>query len=176
MLNSMIDGSLWGWHIWLDMGRIWKEVLSTGRGLNSQDKYNHIYQFHYCPHIEHNYPFSCCKFDLIPILCSASLSMLPWPKPAIWPSIPPDASSEVLMKEKASSWSGLWASKPYIRHIFQFVLAKLVISWMRMWHFKVIICLTILFWEQYTIVATHTYQHTGWLLMVWWDWCAIFHT
>ncbi|XP_050368156.1 trafficking protein particle complex II-specific subunit 130 homolog [Argentina anserina] len=31
---------------------------------------------------------------------SASLSMLPWPKPAIWPSVPPDASSEVLSKEK----------------------------------------------------------------------------
>ncbi|KAK4803647.1 hypothetical protein SAY86_003464 [Trapa natans] len=31
---------------------------------------------------------------------SASLSMLPWPKPAVWPSIPPDASSEVLAKEK----------------------------------------------------------------------------
>ncbi|XP_076897898.1 trafficking protein particle complex II-specific subunit 130 homolog [Bidens hawaiensis] len=31
---------------------------------------------------------------------SASLSMLPWPKPAIWPSVPPDASSEVLAKEK----------------------------------------------------------------------------
>ncbi|XP_071736624.1 trafficking protein particle complex II-specific subunit 130 homolog [Rutidosis leptorrhynchoides] len=31
---------------------------------------------------------------------SASLSMLPWPKPAIWPSVPSDASSEVLAKEK----------------------------------------------------------------------------
>ncbi|XP_057797285.1 trafficking protein particle complex II-specific subunit 130 homolog isoform X2 [Salvia miltiorrhiza] len=31
---------------------------------------------------------------------SASLSMLPWPKPAVWPSLPPDASSEVLAKEK----------------------------------------------------------------------------
>ncbi|XAR56575.1 hypothetical protein NMG60_11037116 [Bertholletia excelsa] len=31
---------------------------------------------------------------------SASLSMLPWPKPAVWPSVPPDASSEVLEKEK----------------------------------------------------------------------------
>ncbi|KAJ0608475.1 putative trafficking protein particle complex subunit 11 [Helianthus annuus] len=31
---------------------------------------------------------------------SASLSMLPWPKPAIWPSVPADASSEVLAKEK----------------------------------------------------------------------------
>ncbi|KAG8364976.1 hypothetical protein BUALT_Bualt18G0054500 [Buddleja alternifolia] len=31
---------------------------------------------------------------------SASLSMLPWPKPAVWPSIPPDASSQVLAKEK----------------------------------------------------------------------------
>ncbi|KAI3828485.1 hypothetical protein L1987_02586 [Smallanthus sonchifolius] len=32
---------------------------------------------------------------------SASLSMLPWPKPAICPSVPSDASSEVLVKEKA---------------------------------------------------------------------------
>ena len=33
-------------------------------------------------------------------LHSASLSMLPWPKPSIWPSVPSDASSEVLGKEK----------------------------------------------------------------------------
>ncbi|MQL80119.1 hypothetical protein Taro_012568 [Colocasia esculenta] len=33
---------------------------------------------------------------------SATLSMLPWPKPAVWPSVPPDASSEVFTKEKAS--------------------------------------------------------------------------
>ncbi|XP_007021308.2 PREDICTED: trafficking protein particle complex II-specific subunit 130 homolog [Theobroma cacao] len=31
---------------------------------------------------------------------SASLSMLPWPKPAVWPLVPDDASSEVLVKEK----------------------------------------------------------------------------
>ncbi|XP_052178914.1 trafficking protein particle complex II-specific subunit 130 homolog isoform X2 [Diospyros lotus] len=31
---------------------------------------------------------------------SASLSMLPWPKPAVWPLVPPGASSEVLAKEK----------------------------------------------------------------------------
>ncbi|XP_038974112.1 trafficking protein particle complex II-specific subunit 130 homolog [Phoenix dactylifera] len=31
---------------------------------------------------------------------SASLSMLPWPKPATWPVVPPDASDEVLAKEK----------------------------------------------------------------------------
>ncbi|KAK6132777.1 hypothetical protein DH2020_033479 [Rehmannia glutinosa] len=31
---------------------------------------------------------------------SASLSMLPWPKPAVWPSLPSNASSEVLAKEK----------------------------------------------------------------------------
>ncbi|CAI9756874.1 unnamed protein product [Fraxinus pennsylvanica] len=31
---------------------------------------------------------------------SASLSMLPWPKPAVWPSLPEDASAEVLAKEK----------------------------------------------------------------------------
>ncbi|KAJ1377614.1 TRAPP II complex, TRAPPC10 [Sesbania bispinosa] len=31
---------------------------------------------------------------------SASLSLLPWPKPAVWPSVPADASAEVLEKEK----------------------------------------------------------------------------
>ncbi|KAJ7981709.1 trafficking protein particle complex II-specific subunit 130-like [Quillaja saponaria] len=31
---------------------------------------------------------------------SASLSMLPWPKPPVWPSVPPDSSSKVLEKEK----------------------------------------------------------------------------
>ncbi|CAN6202119.1 unnamed protein product [Urochloa humidicola] len=31
---------------------------------------------------------------------SASLSMLPWPKPATWPSIPPDSSAAVMEKEK----------------------------------------------------------------------------
>ncbi|KAJ0102315.1 hypothetical protein Patl1_04570 [Pistacia atlantica] len=31
---------------------------------------------------------------------SASLSLLPWPKPSVWPSVPPDASSEVFVKEK----------------------------------------------------------------------------
>ncbi|KZV53009.1 trafficking protein particle complex subunit 10, partial [Dorcoceras hygrometricum] len=31
---------------------------------------------------------------------SASLSTLPWPKPAVWPSLPSNASSEVLAKEK----------------------------------------------------------------------------
>uniref|UniRef100_A0A0A9D8R6 Uncharacterized protein n=1 Tax=Arundo donax TaxID=35708 RepID=A0A0A9D8R6_ARUDO len=33
---------------------------------------------------------------------SASLSMLPWPKPATWPSIPPDSSAEIMAKEKVS--------------------------------------------------------------------------
>jgi len=33
-------------------------------------------------------------------LSSASLSLLPWPKPAVWPSVPADASAEVLEKEK----------------------------------------------------------------------------
>ncbi|CAL5342945.1 unnamed protein product [Camellia sinensis] len=33
-------------------------------------------------------------------LQDASLSMLPWPKPAVWPLVPPDASSEVFEKEK----------------------------------------------------------------------------
>ncbi|KAI3949933.1 hypothetical protein MKW92_020009 [Papaver armeniacum] len=31
---------------------------------------------------------------------SAALSMLPWPKPTVWPSLPTDASAEVLTKEK----------------------------------------------------------------------------
>ncbi|XP_028548578.1 trafficking protein particle complex II-specific subunit 130 homolog [Dendrobium catenatum] len=31
---------------------------------------------------------------------SASLSMLPWPKPAVWPLVPPEASADVLEKEK----------------------------------------------------------------------------
>ncbi|XP_042421059.1 trafficking protein particle complex II-specific subunit 130 homolog isoform X2 [Zingiber officinale] len=31
---------------------------------------------------------------------SASLSMLPWPKPSIWPAVPEDASAKVLAKEK----------------------------------------------------------------------------
>ncbi|KAH1103796.1 hypothetical protein GYH30_037617 [Glycine max] len=31
---------------------------------------------------------------------SASLSLLPWPKPAVWPSVPADTSTEVLEKEK----------------------------------------------------------------------------
>lgn len=31
---------------------------------------------------------------------SAALSMLPWPKPGVWPSVPPDASPNVVAKEK----------------------------------------------------------------------------
>ncbi|KAI3753784.1 hypothetical protein L2E82_25847 [Cichorium intybus] len=42
---------------------------------------------------------------------SASLSMLPWPKPAIWPSVPADASSEVLAKEKM-----ILEATPRIKH------------------------------------------------------------
>ncbi|KAM1311019.1 hypothetical protein PS2_007524 [Malus domestica] len=42
---------------------------------------------------------------------SASLSMLPWPKPAVWPSVPPDASSEVLAKEKV-----ILQSTPSFKH------------------------------------------------------------
>ncbi|XP_022139450.1 trafficking protein particle complex II-specific subunit 130 homolog [Momordica charantia] len=42
---------------------------------------------------------------------SASLSMLPWPKPSVWPSIPPDASSEVLAKEKI-----ILQETPRVRH------------------------------------------------------------
>jgi len=33
---------------------------------------------------------------------SAALSMLPWPRPAEWPSVPPDASSLILAKEQAT--------------------------------------------------------------------------
>ena len=41
------------------------------------------------------------SFNLLyPCLSSAAFSMLPWPKPAVWPSVPPDASSEVFLKEK----------------------------------------------------------------------------
>ncbi|CAH1447698.1 unnamed protein product [Lactuca virosa] len=42
---------------------------------------------------------------------SASLSMLPWPKPAVWPSVPPDAASEVLVKEKM-----MQEATPRIKH------------------------------------------------------------
>ncbi|CAK9160210.1 unnamed protein product [Ilex paraguariensis] len=42
---------------------------------------------------------------------SASLSMLSWPKPAVWPTIPPDASSEVLAKEKM-----ILQATPRIKH------------------------------------------------------------
>lgn len=50
--------------------------------------------------------FSFFFLNLSNHLNSASLSMLPWPKPAIWPSVPPDASSEVLAKEKVNSQYG----------------------------------------------------------------------
>lgn len=42
---------------------------------------------------------------------SALLSMLPWPKPAVWPSIPPDASSKVLVKEKM-----IFQETPRVKH------------------------------------------------------------
>lgn len=42
---------------------------------------------------------------------SASLSMLPWPKPAVWPSVPVDASYEVLEKEKT-----ILHATPKIKH------------------------------------------------------------
>ncbi|XP_065862152.1 trafficking protein particle complex II-specific subunit 130 homolog [Euphorbia lathyris] len=42
---------------------------------------------------------------------SATLSMLPWPKPAVWPSVPTDASSEVIMKEKV-----ILQATPIIKH------------------------------------------------------------
>ncbi|XP_048235084.1 trafficking protein particle complex II-specific subunit 130 homolog isoform X2 [Ricinus communis] len=42
---------------------------------------------------------------------SASLSMLPWPKPAVWPSVPPEASPQVLVKEKV-----ILQATPRIKH------------------------------------------------------------
>lgn len=33
---------------------------------------------------------------------SATLSMLPWPKPVVWPPIPPDAGARIAMKEQVS--------------------------------------------------------------------------
>nr|XP_043621659.1 trafficking protein particle complex II-specific subunit 130 homolog [Erigeron canadensis] len=42
---------------------------------------------------------------------SALLSMLPWPKPATWPSIPPDALSEVPLREKT-----ILQATPRIKH------------------------------------------------------------
>lgn len=42
---------------------------------------------------------------------SALLSMLPWPKPLVWPSVPPDASPEVLEKEKV-----ILQATPKIKH------------------------------------------------------------
>lgn len=42
---------------------------------------------------------------------SALLSMLPWPKPPVWPSVPPDASPEVLEKEKV-----ILQATPNIKH------------------------------------------------------------
>ncbi|CAL5386220.1 unnamed protein product [Camellia sinensis] len=38
----------------------------------------------------------------------ASLSMLPWPKPAVWPLVPPDAPSEVFEKEKDQYYCEDW--------------------------------------------------------------------
>ncbi|KAM3744535.1 hypothetical protein ACB098_06G059500 [Castanea mollissima] len=43
---------------------------------------------------------------------SALLSMLPWPKPAVWPLVPPDASSEVLVKEKM-----ILQETPRVKHL-----------------------------------------------------------
>ncbi|PWA88389.1 CLUB [Artemisia annua] len=42
---------------------------------------------------------------------SASLSMVPWPKPATWPSVPSDASSEVVAQEKM-----ILQDKPRMKH------------------------------------------------------------
>ncbi|KAJ9562835.1 hypothetical protein OSB04_007995 [Centaurea solstitialis] len=58
--------------------------------------------------------FSLCRVKFMRLAClvgygadierspvnSASLSMLPWPKPAVWPTVSPDDLSEVLEKEK----------------------------------------------------------------------------
>ncbi|KAK1324404.1 hypothetical protein QJS10_CPA01g02318 [Acorus calamus] len=42
---------------------------------------------------------------------SAALSTLPWPKPAVWPVVPPDASSELLAKEKM-----ILQANPRVKH------------------------------------------------------------
>ncbi|KAI4366085.1 hypothetical protein MLD38_022008 [Melastoma candidum] len=58
--------------------------------------------------------YSLCRIKFMRLACligygttlerspvnSASLSMLPWPKPAVWPSLPEDSASEVFAKEK----------------------------------------------------------------------------
>lgn len=49
-----------------------------------------------------NHLYVLIWFCLHFLLNSAALSMLPWPKPAVWPAVPADASSEVLAKEKVS--------------------------------------------------------------------------
>ncbi|GLT83383.1 hypothetical protein SLE2022_016760 [Rubroshorea leprosula] len=69
--------------------------------------------------------YSLCRIKFMRLACligygtdiekspvnSASLSMLPWPKPAVWPSVPPDASTEVLAKEKM-----ILQATPRIKH------------------------------------------------------------
>ncbi|MBA0716558.1 hypothetical protein Golax_015378, partial [Gossypium laxum] len=39
------------------------------------------------------------EIERSPVNRSASLSMLPWPKPAVWPSVPDDATSEMILQE-----------------------------------------------------------------------------
>ncbi|KAJ9562836.1 hypothetical protein OSB04_007996 [Centaurea solstitialis] len=65
--------------------------------------------------------FSLCRVKFMRLAClvgygadierspvnSASLSMLPWPKPAVWPTVSPDDLSEVLEKEKVCIFIGL---------------------------------------------------------------------
>lgn len=63
--------------------------------LNSETLYLDCFMIHHQ---------SCIQNDMFCCVCSASLSMLPWPKPATWPSIPPDSSAETMAKEKASSF------------------------------------------------------------------------
>jgi hypothetical protein len=36
-------------------------------------------------------------------LCSAALSMSPWPRPAVWPSVPADAAARISAKQQVSS-------------------------------------------------------------------------
>ncbi|GJM95475.1 hypothetical protein PR202_ga12215 [Eleusine coracana subsp. coracana] len=56
-----------------------------------------LHEFLFIP--DYALPFSSRTFYHF-VSVNASLSMLPWPKPATWPSIPPDSSSEIMAKEK----------------------------------------------------------------------------
>lgn len=99
-ISSLSDtgsyGSLWGLLTYWDLGPILKEVLQIGKLLHI--RWLQMRKIISGWHVPSNI---FLLLDLIQFsLDSASLSMLPWPKPAVWPLVPPDASSEVLEKEK----------------------------------------------------------------------------